>query len=121
MANKLDQFLIDKKIDHRRLLNASRQLERLRPEDRKIKLTQAQARKREDGKNPEGLDKPRSGRTVAKVGLANALAGKRVSGPQKNRILSAVNRILEQRKQKPAALGALFDLAPPAKPKTTEE
>jgi hypothetical protein len=112
MANKLEAFLSDNKIDSRRLLTASRQLERLRPADRATKLAQRQARKREDGKLPEGLKKPRSGRPVTTVGLENAFADKRLSGPAKNRILRAVNAVLALRKKDAIALDALFDLAP---------
>ena len=108
MSTKLQSFLTENKIDPRRLLSASRLIERLRPEDRTIKAAQRRARKSEDGKKPEGLQKPRSGKPVTDVGLNNALTGGSVSGPQKTRILRAVNRILEQRKQPIATLDKLF-------------
>jgi hypothetical protein len=114
MASKLESFLEEKKIDQRRLLNASRKLERLRLSDRRIKLTQTRARKSEEGKRPEGLEKPRSGRPVTPVCLATALAGGRVPGPAKTRLLRAVNHILIQRKEPPVALDALFDSTPGA-------
>ena len=120
MASKLDTFLSDNKIDSRRLLNASRQIERLRPEDRAIRLKQAQARKSEDAKKPEGLGNRRSGRPLTDSGLDRARSGKRLSGPQKTRILRAINRILEQRKKDPVALKDLFD-PPPPKRKTDED
>jgi hypothetical protein len=120
MASKLETFLGEQKIDPRRIVAASRQIERLRPEDRRIKLAQRQARSNEDGKKPEGLGKPRSGRAVTENGLARALAGGDVSGPVKTRILRAVNRILEQRKKDAVALTALFD-PPPHKPKAQAE
>lgn len=112
MASKLEIFLKDNKIDGRRLIAASRIIERLRPEDRNTRLVQRQARKSEDGKKPEGLQKPRSGRPVTTVALESALVGKTISGPQKTRILRAVNRILEQRKKPAVTLAALFDAAP---------
>ena len=112
MATKLDTFLNNNKITHRQLLSASRQIERLRPEDRAIKLIQKQVRKKEDGKKPDDLAKPRSGRTITTVGLAKALAGKQLSGPQRTRFVRAVNRILEQKKKKPIDMAALFE--PPA-------
>ena len=99
MASKLETFLNENKIDTRRLLATSRQIERLRPEDRAIKLKQSQARKSEDGKKPEGLDKPRSGRPVTERGLRTALAGESVSGPQKTRILRAVNTVSSRRRR----------------------
>ena len=50
MANKLVTFLTKNKINEKRLIGASRQIERLRPEDRAIRLKQSQARKSADGK-----------------------------------------------------------------------
>ncbi len=121
MASKLDTFLSEHKINDQRLIAASRQIERLRPADRAIKLKQAQARKSEDGKKPEGLEKPRSGRTLTQIGVTRARgADPRISGPYKTRILRAVNRILEQRKKDPVAFDALFD-APAPKAKPAEE
>ncbi len=119
---KLKTFLDDNKIDQRRVLIASKQLEKLRAEDRKIKLTQAQARKSDDGKKPEGLDKPRSGRPVTEVSLNAALEGDKVSGPMKTRILRAVNRVLEQKKKDAVTIDTLFDVPPqnPPKPKAEE-
>lgn len=115
MATKLDTFLTDNKIDHRRLLAASRQIERLRPKDRTVKLKQRQARKSDDGKKPEDLPKPRSGRPVTKVALQAALSGGRLSGPTKTRFLRAVNHILKLRKTNPVELSTLFDVTvPPA-------
>jgi hypothetical protein len=111
MATKLEAFLTEKKINKRRLLAASADLERLRPEDRAIRLAQRKARKSED-KKKEGLaaKKPRSGRPVTERALDAALEGKPISGPAKTRVLRAINRILEQKKQDPVTLYALFDL-----------
>jgi hypothetical protein len=122
MATKLETFLKENKINENRLISASRQLERLRPEDRAIKLKQAQARKSEDGKKAEGLEKPRSGRTVTSPGLARALRGDKVSGPMKTRILKAVNRVLEQRKKDEVTIDQLFEVPVqnPPKPKPAE-
>jgi hypothetical protein len=120
MATKLESFLSDKKIDHRRILIASKQIEKLRLEDRRTRLKLKQARKSEDAKRPEGIEKPRSGKPVTSVGLRNALAGSRTSSSAKSRILRAVNRILEQRKKSPVALDTLFDLSS-AKPAATEK
>ncbi len=109
MATKLETYLADNGIDNRRLINASRQLERLRPEDRTTRLALSQARKSEDSKRPEGLEKPRSGRPVTAVSMSKALAGKPLSGATKTRILRAVNRVLEQRKKGAASLDDLFE------------
>lgn len=116
MANTLESFLSDKKIDHRRLVSVSKRLERLRAEDRAIYLQKRKARKSEDGKKPEGLAKPRSGRPLTPMGLKRAIAGEKLSGPTKTRILKAVNHILEARKEKAVELDSLFDKpAAPAK------
>jgi hypothetical protein len=111
MATKLEEFLAAKKIDRRRILSASADLERLRPEDRAIRLAQRKARKSED-KKKEGLaaKKPRSGRPLTERALEAALQGKPISGPSKTRVLRAVNQILKQKAQEPVTLHALFDL-----------
>jgi hypothetical protein len=109
MATKLEAFFTEKKIDPRRVLAASERLERLTPPDRAIKLAYRQARKKEEGTKPTGLGERRSGRPVTATTMGKALAGKPLSGAAKTRILRAVNRILEQRKQEAVALSALFD------------
>jgi hypothetical protein len=40
--------------------------------------------------------------------LAAAIAGKSVSGPTKTRLVKAINKVLEQKKQEPTSLKALF-------------
>ena len=122
MPSKLETFLQENKIDPRRVISASKEIERLRPEDRRIRLQQSQARKSEEGKVPEGLGKPRSGRPVTQVGLTRALGGESIPGPQKTRILRAVNHILEQKKKGAVSIDTLFDVPPqnPPKPKAAE-
>jgi hypothetical protein len=117
MSTKIDGFLKEKRIDPRRVLAASARIERLRPEDRAIILAKRQARKSEDAaKKKEGLaaKKPRTGRSLTARTLHAALSGKSISGPAKTRILRAVNRVLEQKKQEQVALAALFDAPAPA-------
>ncbi|MEZ4294523.1 MAG: hypothetical protein R3B70_06075 [Polyangiaceae bacterium] len=126
MATKIADFLSEKKIDPRRVLAASRILERFRPEDRKIRLAKATARKAEDGgkkKEGEAAKKPRSGRPVTQRAIDAVMVGKPVSGPTKSRILRAVNHLLEQKKQEQVELVALFDPTPgkPKKAKAAEE
>jgi hypothetical protein len=119
MATKIDDFLKDKKIDPRRILVASDEIERFRPEDRKIKLAKRLASKSEDAaKKKEGLagKKPRTGRPVTPRAINAALTGKPLSGPQKTRILRAVNHVLGQKKLEPVELAALFDPPPPKAP-----
>jgi hypothetical protein len=110
MASKFAQFLADNKIDPRRVAAASRELERLRPEDRAKRLARRTA-KRSETKPAAGAEKPakpRSGRPATPRLLTAANAGKLVSGPAKNRLLRAVNRVLEQKKQSATELKALF-------------
>jgi hypothetical protein len=108
MATKLETFLTEKKIDRRRVVAASHELEKLRIEDRAIKLAQHQARKKDEKREP-GSPKPRSGKPVSEATLGKALAGQAVSGPTKTRVLRAVNHILEQRKQSAVSLADLFE------------
>ena len=122
MATKIEDFLKEKKIDPRRILAASGEIERFRPEDRAIRLAKRAARKSEDpAKKKEGLagQKPRSGRPVTQRSIDAALAGKQISGPQKTRILRAVNHLLEQKKQEKVELAALFEPTP--RPKKAAE
>jgi hypothetical protein len=106
MANKFSEFLKTHSIDGRRLLAVSRDVERLRPEDRALRLARRQARATEGAEKPAG--KPRSGRPVTARLLAKANAGQPVPGPAKTRLLRAVNRVLEQKKKDPVDLRALF-------------
>jgi len=106
--SKFAEFLSSKKLDARRVRFASAELERLRPEDRAIRL--AHKNRKPDAPKTAAADKkkPRSGRPVTDRAMKAALAGQSISGPQKTRLLKAVNRLLEQKKQEPVALGVLF-------------
>jgi hypothetical protein len=109
MATKFAEFLQTQQIDPRRLAIASRQLERLRPEDRRYRLKKRRSKgedKKEEKQTP--AEKPRSGRPITTQLIARASVGKPVSGSAKTRLLRAVNRILEQKKKDPADLRALF-------------
>ena len=107
-ATKFSEFLSTSKIDPRRVIAASRKLERLRPEDRAIRL--ARRNKGEEGQEKKAAPtaKPRSGRPVTPRLIAAATAGKAVGGPAKTRLLRAVNHLLEQKKQKLVDLRQLF-------------
>ncbi len=107
--SKLAQFLSSKKIDPRRVISASHALETLRPEDRQIKLNRRRAKGSEGGEAaPKEERKPRSGRPVTNRAMDAALAGKTISGPTKNRIVRAVNHLLEQKKAEKIDFRALF-------------
>jgi hypothetical protein len=112
MASKFQQFLDENKLDPRRIRIASRHVEGLQPEDRKIRLARRQAKAGES--KPEGAvaeliaKKPRSGRPVTERLLRDAREGKKLAGPAKTRILRAVNRLLEQKKKSAVDVRALF-------------
>jgi hypothetical protein len=116
MATKFAQFLKDNKIDPRRLLVASRGIERLKPEDRKLKLGKRQAKALAgtqpatpaEGEEKKAPQKPRSGRPVTSRVLEAASGGKPIPGPAKNRLLRAVNHVLTQRKKALVDLRAIF-------------
>jgi len=105
---KLATFLASKKIDARRVLAASHALETLTPEDRTIKMNRRRAKGAEGEAGPKEERKPRSGRPVTHRAMTAALAGKRISGPTKHRIVRAVNHVLEQKKAEKIDLRALF-------------
>ncbi len=99
---------------------ASAEIERLRLEDRKIRLAKRAARKSEDpAKKKEGLaaHKPRTGRPVTQEAINAAFAGKAISGPQKTRILRALNHVLETKKLEKIELAAIFEPTPRPKKK----
>jgi hypothetical protein len=105
--SKLAQFLATKKLSNARLLAASHKLETLKPEDRAIKRTRKAGKK--EGAEKKETSKPRSGRAVTPRALSAALTGKApISGPTKQRILRAVNLLLEQKKSEKVDLKTLF-------------
>jgi hypothetical protein len=107
--SKFAAFIASKKLDSRRIIAASHQLERLQTEDRLIKLNKRRAKGAEGGENaPKETRKPRSGRPVTDRAMNAALTGGTVSGPTKTRILKAVNHLLEQKKQDKVDLKTLF-------------
>jgi hypothetical protein len=110
MANKFVQFLQDNKIDPRRLIVASGQLEKLRPEDRSAKLAkrQAKASGKPAAEGEAKPAKPRSGRPVTPRLLDTVTAGKPVTGPAKTRLLRALNHVLTQKKKSPVELKSIF-------------
>jgi hypothetical protein len=112
--SRFSEFLTTENIDPRRLLVASRQLERLRPEDRAVRLKKRLGKKSGDaaapaaGEGQEAAAKRRSGRSVTPRLLSAAQAGSTLSGAQKTRLLRALNRVLEQKKKEPVDLRKVF-------------
>jgi hypothetical protein len=108
-TTKFAQFIASKKLDARRIMAASHQLETLTVEDRTIRRLKRAGRKGEGGDAaPKETRKPRSGRPVTQRAMDAALKGGSVSGPTKTRILKAINHLLEQKKQDKVELKALF-------------
>ena len=108
--SKLNDFLTKQKIDPRRLLVASKELETLQPADRAVILARRQAK---EGEPSEALkqaaaQKRRSGRPVTRPLLDNALAGKTISPKARQRITRAVNAVLKQKQKSEVASTDLF-------------
>lgn len=115
MSSKFAKFLEDNEIDPRRVLSASAKLEKLRPEDRAIRLKKRaggdeDAPAAADGDEGEAAPppKPRSGRPVTTRLLREATEGAAIKGPAKTRLLRAVNHVLEQKKKDPVDIRTLF-------------
>jgi hypothetical protein len=112
--SRFAEFLATEKIDPRRLLAASRGIERLRPEDRAIRLQKRLSKGKEapppaaDGAAAAPPKKSRSGRPVTHRVLELANSGGSLSGPQKTRLLRAVNHLLGQKKKDPIDLRKIF-------------
>jgi hypothetical protein len=105
--SKFQSFLNEKKLNPKRLLAVSHKLETLRKEDRTLKIERLRSKKAEGGEKKE-IAKPRSGRAVTERAMSAALKGGDISGPTKQRILRAVNYLLEQKKQDKVELKTLF-------------
>jgi len=107
---KFAKFLEESKLDPRRIMAASCQIERLTREDR-LFIAQAACKRRLAGKKDGAKaerKKMHSGRPVSPPTIEAAKAGKPVSGAAKTRLVRAVNRLLEQKKQPAVELRALF-------------
>ncbi len=109
--SKFSDFLKTKKIDARRLVAVSKDLEQLRPEDRALKLLKGQAKGGNEAAKAKLTDpkaKPRSGRPITQPTLDAALAGDAVNGPAKTRILRAVNTLLKTKKAAEVTIKDIF-------------
>ncbi|MCB0271342.1 MAG: hypothetical protein KDH95_24520, partial [Calditrichaeota bacterium] len=78
--SKLSTVLEKSKIDPRRVIAASKKIEGLRPEDRRVKMARKLAKKPEakDDVKELAAKKPRSGRAVSPPTLAAAKKKKKV-------------------------------------------
>ncbi len=106
---KFAEFIAAKKLDPRRILAVSHRLEKLRPEDRVIRLNKRRSRKAEASEGvAKETRKPRTGRPITKRAFDAALKGGTLSGATKTRMLRAINHLLELKKQEKVELRALF-------------
>ena len=98
---KFAGFIASKKLDPRRILIASRTIEANQPEDRLIRLKKRLARAAGDapGDRSQRDAKAALGPARHRRAMQAALAGGKLSGPTKTRLVRAVNRVLEQKKQ----------------------
>jgi hypothetical protein len=107
---KFAKFLEESKVDPRRILAVSHDLERLSRDDRQFVAEAARKRRlagKKDGAKAE-RKKMHSNRPVTPALIENAKIGKPVSGPAKTRLLRAVNAILQQKKQPVVDIRAIF-------------
>jgi hypothetical protein len=107
--SKLGDLLTKNKIDARRVIAASHDLERRLPADRKLARDKALLKAGKIEKNEElAKAKPRSGRPVTAPMMDRAVGGKPVPGPVKTRIVKAVNSVLKAKKQAEISLRDAF-------------
>jgi hypothetical protein len=104
---KFSTFLTENQLHGSRLLAVSHKLETLTRADRDLKHARRKAKGAEGGEKKE-IAKPRSGRPVTQRALDAALTGGALSGPTKQRILRAVNYLLEQKKKDKVELRSIF-------------
>ena len=104
--SKLSDYLKKHKIDPRRVVAASKDLEALRPEDRKIRLARVRAKSGDEAAKELAAQKRRSGRAVSSPAIARALAGNAVTRKTRARIVRAVNAVLAHKTKGTAATPA---------------
>ena len=107
--SKLSDYLKTNKIDARRVVGASRGLERQTADDRKLVAKKRDIKGGKAEKNEAiSKQKPRSGRRVTQPAIDRAIAGTTLAGPTKTRIVRAVNAILAARKKPEVTFRDLF-------------
>lgn len=107
--SKLSDFLTQNKIDSRRVVVASKDLEKQTAEDVKLLATKKAMKDGKAEKDEAVLkQKPRSGRPVTAASMTKALDGQTVSGPTKTRIVRAVNQLLAAKKKPEVSVRDLF-------------
>ena len=106
--SKLSDYLKKHKIDSRRLLSASHEIEALRPEDRRIRLAREHKEGADDKTKELGAQKRRSGRSLKRPMLARALNGTKIPRKARARVVRAVNALLAHKTKVTASATDLF-------------
>jgi hypothetical protein len=110
--SKLSDYLGQHKIDSRRLLVASQDIDALRPEDRAIRLARAGAKdgdeKAKERAQAVADKKRRSGRVISQPALRRALGGQPLTRKARARIVRAVNTVLGKKGKNAATAADLF-------------
>jgi hypothetical protein len=107
--SKLSDCLQTHKIDARRVVLASKTLERHTREDLALIAKKADMKAGKIEKDDAvAKAKPRSGRPVTLPQVEKAMRGETISGPAKTRVVRAVNAILAARKKPEIGLRDLF-------------
>jgi hypothetical protein len=106
--SKFSDYLQSQKIDPRRILIASHDIEQLRREDRVARLAKKRAKGGDESAKEAAAQERRSGRPVSRPTLDRALSGGTVSPAAKTRILRALNAVLVKKKKSEVALRDLF-------------
>jgi hypothetical protein len=107
--SKLSDSLKNHKIDARRVVGASKGLERRTREDLALVTKKAAMKAGKVEKDDAVMkQKPRSGRPLTLPQVEKALRGETISGPAKTRVVRAVNEILKARKKAEIGLRDLF-------------
>jgi hypothetical protein len=108
--SKLGDFLTKSKIDPRRVLAVSAELEKLRPDDRAVRLAEKRVHggKATDAQKETAAKDRRSGKPVTRPTLDAALKGDAISRKARQRIAAAVNHLLEKKKRDQVEVRDLF-------------
>ncbi len=107
--SKLSDSLKNHKIDARRIVLASKDLERRTREDLALLAKKAAMKAGKVEKDDAVMkSKPRSGRPVSLPQVEKAMRGETISGPTKTRLVRAVNAILTGRKKPEVGFRDLF-------------
>jgi len=108
--SKLSDFLDKNKIDTRRVLVASKNIENMKPEDRQIALAKERVRegRASDAEKELATKKKRSGRAVTNPMLERALRGDKIPSKAQDRITRAVNHVLQTKKKDAVSRADLF-------------